>query len=104
MRTLNGSSSAKLWVSAETGEGLIDLTEAIRTQCLGRPVMGRLELGPGQSRLRSRLFDLRAVRAERAHDSGGWTMDVELTTNRWQELRMQEGLSDDKFQRKIPVI
>ena len=104
VRSLNGSSNAKLWVSAETGEGLIDLTEAIRTQCLGRPVMGRLELGPGQSRLRSRLFDLRAVRAERAHDSGGWTMDVELTTNRWQELRMQEGLSDDKFQRKIPVI
>ena len=104
VRSLNGSSNAKLWVSAETGEGLKDLTEAIRTQCLGRPVMGRLELGPGQSRLRSRLFDLRAVRAERAHDSGGWTMDVELTTNRWQELRMQEGLSDDKFQRKIPVI
>jgi GTP-binding protein HflX len=103
-RSLNGSSNAKLWVSAETGEGLIDLTEAIRTQCLGRPVMGRLELGPGQSRLRSRLFDLRAVRAERAHESGGWTMDVELTTNRWQELRMQEGLSDDNFQRKMPVI
>ncbi len=104
VRSLNGSSNAKLWVSAETGEGLIDLTEAIRTQCLGRPVMGRLELGPGQSRLRSRLFDLRAVRAERAHESGRWTMDVELTTNRWQELRMQEGLSDDNFQRKMPVI
>lgn len=104
VRSLNGSSNAKLWVSAETGEGLIDLTEAIRTQCLGRPVMGRLELGPGQSRLRSRLFDLRAVRAERAHESGGWTLDVELTTNRWQELRMQEGLSDDSFQRDMPVL
>ena len=104
MRTLNGSSSAKVWVSAETGEGLIDLTEAIRTQCLGRLVTGRLELGPGQSRLRSRLFDLRAVRAERANESGGWTLDVELTTNRWQELCMQEGLSDDSFQREVTVL
>jgi GTP-binding protein HflX len=104
VRSLSGFSHEKLWVSAETGEGLIDLKEAIRIQCLGRPVTGRLELGPGQSRLRSRLFDLRAVRAERAHESGGWTLDVELTTNRWQELRMQEGLSDDIFQRELPVL
>ncbi len=104
MRSLNGSSSAKIWVSAETGEGLIDLKEAIRTQCLGRLVSGRLELGPGQSRLRSRLFDLRAVRAEQANESGGWTLDVELTTKRWQELCMQEGLSDDSFQRELPVL
>ncbi len=104
LRSLNGSSNAKIWVSAETGEGLIDLTEAIRTQCLGRLISGRLELGPGQSRLRARLFELRAVRAERVHESGGWSLDVELTTKRWQVLCVQEGLSDDIFQRELPVL
>ncbi len=104
LRSLNGSSNAKIWVSAETGEGLIDLTEAIRTQCLGRLISGRLELGPGQSRLRARLFELRAVRAERVHESGGWSLDVELTTKRWQVLCLQEGLSDDIFQRELPVL
>jgi len=94
VRSLNGANSAKVWVSAETREGLIELTEAIRTQCLGPPVTKRLQLGPGQSRLRARLFDLRAVRAEQAHVSGGWTLEVELTTKRWQELCMQEDLSD----------
>ncbi len=104
LRSLNGSSSAKIWVSAETGEGLIDLTEALRAQCLGRLISGRLELGPGQSRLRARLFELRAVRAERVHESGGWSLDVELTTKRWQVLCVQEGLSDDIFQREVTVL
>jgi len=104
LRSLNGSSSAKIWVSAETGEGLSDLTEAIRTQCLGRLISGRLELGPGQSRLRARLFALRAVRAERVHESGGWSLDVELTTDRWQALCLQEGLSDEIFQRETRAL
>ncbi|MFB3088069.1 MAG: ribosome rescue GTPase HflX [Acidiferrobacterales bacterium] len=94
VRPVNGANSAKVWVSAETREGLIELTEAIRTQCLGPTVTKRLQLGPGQSRLRARLFELRAVRAERVHASGGWTLEVELTTKRWQELCMQEDLSD----------
>jgi len=103
-RSINGSAQAKIWVSAATGEGLTELTEAIRSQCLGPSVSGRLTLGPDQSRLRARLFDLRAVRAEYAHESGGWTLDVELTTNRWNELCTQEGLSDDSFQREVEVI
>lgn len=103
-RSLNGSKQAKVWVSAATGEGLVELTEAIRSQCLGPSISGRLKLGPEQSRLRARLFDLRAVRRECARESGGWILDVELTTNRWNELRIQEGLSDDSFQREVQVL
>ncbi len=104
VRSLNGASNAKVWVSAKTGAGLSELTKAIRTQCLGPPVRRRLVLGPGQSRLRARLFDLQAVRAERVHESGGWILEVELTTNRWQELCMQEGLSDECLQREMRVL
>ncbi len=103
VRPLNGSGSAKVWVSAETREGLIELTEAIRNQCLGPPITGRLKLGPDQSRLRAKLFDLRAVRAERARESGGWILEVELTTNRWKELCIREGVSDDSFQQEVRV-
>ncbi len=103
-RPLNGSGSAKVWVSAESREGLIELTEAIRDRCLGPPITGILKLGPDQSRLRARLFDLRAVRGERVHELGGWFLDVELTANRWKELCIQEGLSDDSFQREIRVL
>ena len=103
-RLLNGSGSAKFWVSAKSREGLIELTEAIRDRCLGPPITGILKLGPDQSRLRARLFDLRAVRGERVHELGGWSLDVELTANRWKELCIQEGLSDDSFQREIRVL
>ncbi|HEY5624842.1 MAG TPA: ribosome rescue GTPase HflX [Gammaproteobacteria bacterium] len=103
-RGLNGSSSVRHWVSAETGTGLEALTDAIRSRCLGPPLIGRLVLGPDQSRVRARLFALRAVRAERIDEYGRWTLDVELTTNRWKELCNQEGLSDDSFQQEVQVI
>jgi len=103
-RLLNGSGSTKFWVSAKSREGLIELTEAIRDRCLGPPITGILKLGPDQSRLRARLFDLRAVRGERVHELGGWSLDVELTANRWKELCIQEGLSDDSLQREIRVL
>ncbi len=103
-RPLNGSGSAKFWVSAKSREGLIELTEAIRDRCLGPPITGILKLGPDQSRLRAKLFDLRAVRGERFDELGGWSLDVELTANRWKELCIQEGLSDDSFQREIRVL
>jgi len=96
-RSLNGSSRSKYWVSAATGEGLPDLTQAIRTQCWGPSISGRLMLRPDQSRLRAKLFSLQAVRAERPHESGGWTLDVEMTTSRWKELCVQEELSDEIF-------
>lgn len=97
-RPMNGSKASQFWVSAMTNEGLIELTDEIRTQCLGQSIARCLKLGPDQSRLRARLFDLRAVRRERVRDSGGWILDVELTTTRWNELRKQEGVLDNIFQ------
>ncbi len=100
-RSMKGSKHTKVWVSATTSEGLTELTDEIRNQCLGPPITGRLKLGPDQSRLRARLFDLRAVRRECACESGGWVLDVELTTNRWDELRKQEELLGNNFQQEV---
>ena len=88
--------SAKIWVSARTGEGLSALKEAIRTQLAGRRVLRQLKLGPDQSRIRAKLFDWHAVRHEEPQDSGGWMLDVELTRRRWQELCRIEGLCEDE--------
>ncbi len=89
----------KLWVSAVTGEGLEELSKVVRTRAVGEQVLGRLELGPADSRLRAKLFELQAVRAEQSHESGGCTLDVALTSKRWKKLCIQEGLSNDSFQR-----
>ena len=99
----NGSTgtgrSPKLWVSAVTGSGIEELGKLIRARAVGEPVAGRLELGPGDSRLRARLFELRAVRAERLREAGGWTLDISLTSKRWRELCHREGFSGEGFER-----
>ncbi len=82
----------ELGVSAVTGAGLPELIDAIRSRVIGARVVAQLTLGPEQSRVRAKLFEWRAVRNERPAENGGWTMDVELTAQRWQELRRSEGL------------
>jgi GTP-binding protein HflX len=98
----NGSQRVR--VSAVTGEGLDPLSAAIRDVCIGTPVARRLKLGPGHSRLRSRLFDLRAVTGEQANDAGGWTLDVQLTSQRWRQLCAQEGLVEDSLKQDMETI
>lgn len=98
-RELTGSQDTKIRVSAVTGDGLPALIRAIRTQIIGSPVAGRLDLGPEHSRIRAKLFNWHAVRHEEFNASGGWTIDVELSARRWRELRL-EGISSDNVQQK----
>jgi GTP-binding protein HflX len=100
-RHLNGSESTRLGVSASTGAGLQALTEAIRVRLMGGRVTGHLKLGPEQSRLRAKLFDWHAVRSETLDAAGGWTLEVELTAQRWQELRNKEGLPESSIPQKV---
>ena len=95
----NGTEQVR--VSALTGDGLSALAALIRERCVGRPVTRRIALSPGQSRLRARLFDLRAVTAERVNEAGGWTLDVELTSRRWRQLCAQEGLTEDSLLQEV---
>jgi GTP-binding protein HflX len=96
----NGAASARITVSAATGEGLAELIREIRARVIGRPVAGQVQLGPEQSRLRAKLFDWHAVLHEEATPSGGWTIDVELSARRWHELCESEGLSSHSVRQK----
>ena len=93
-RELNGGARDRISVSAVTGEGLPALAALIRDRALGGLVARELRLGPAQSRLRAQLFGWRAVRRERSEQDGGWTLQIELTRRRWQELCRHEGLSE----------
>lgn len=80
-------------VSALTGEGLPELRDAIRAKTLGERVTAQVKLGPEQSRVRAKLFDWRAVRAEEPDPAGGWTLTVELTAQRWKFLQNDLGVT-----------
>ena len=98
---LDGSETRKHCVSAATGIGVPALREALRVQLLGARVVGELRLGPTQSRVRAKLFGWHAVRSETVDEDGVSTLEVDLTAQRWQELRSSEGLSTDSIRQKV---
>jgi GTPase len=95
------SESAKLCVTAKTGEGVAELRTAIRARLVGARLVGELKLGPEQSRLRAKLFGWHAVRSETVDAEGNSTLEVELTAQRWQELRSKEGLPAGSIRQKV---
>jgi GTP-binding protein HflX len=101
VREFDGATITKHCVSALTGEGLEALTDAVRERLAGARVAGELRLTPAQSRLRARLFDWHAVRAETVEDDGGYTLAVDLPAQRWRQLREEEGLSADSIRQKV---
>ncbi|WP_133477428.1 ribosome rescue GTPase HflX [Cognatilysobacter segetis] len=67
----------RVWISARDGLGLELLGEALG-QMLGlERVTGRIHLPTTAARLRGRLYELGAIRAERAEDDGWW-LDLDL--------------------------
>ena len=101
VRDRDGAGITKHCVSAITGEGLAALKDAVRERVAGARVAGELRLTPAQSRLRARLFDWHAVRAETVEDDGGYTLAVDLPAQRWRQLREEEGLSADSIRQKV---
>jgi GTP-binding protein HflX len=101
VREFDGAELTKHCVSAITGEGLAALKDAIRERVGGARVAGELRLRPEQSRLRARLFDWHAVRAETYDPDGGYTLAVDLPAQRWRQLREEEGLSADSIRQKV---
>jgi GTP-binding protein HflX len=101
VRELEGAESTKHCVSAVTGEGLSELLAAIRERLNGSRVMGELHLRPEQSRVRAKLFDWHAVRGETVAPDGSMTLAVDLTAERWRQLRDIEGLPADSIRQKV---
>lgn len=93
--------SERIAVSARSGEGVPELLAAIDAYIGGRRIVGRLTLGPTQSRIRAKLFEWRAVRDEVYDGAGQCTLEVDLTAKRWRELCRREGLSEESVLQEV---
>ncbi len=98
---LDDSERAPICVSATTGQGIEELRAAVRSRLIGSRLVAELKLGPEQSRLRAKLFGWHAVRSEKVDAEGNSTLEVELTAQRWQELRSKEGLPAGSIRQKV---
>ncbi len=76
--TLGDGAYPKVDISAQSGEGVENLLQAI-ARIRGVPAEPvELSLGPEAGRLRAKLFELDAVVDEIAVDNGGWRLRVKL--------------------------
>ncbi len=80
----------RVWLSAASGAGVDLLLQALEEFFHQERVHRVLQLGPGDGRLRARLFEAGRVIAERPTDEGGWELEVELPRHRFERLLRQE--------------
>ncbi|MBS7459011.1 ribosome rescue GTPase HflX [Coralloluteibacterium stylophorae] len=72
-----GGSRERIWMSAQRGDGLDLLRDALDARFRSRRVVGELDLPPQAGRLRARLHALEAVAGETAGEHG-WRVRVDL--------------------------
>jgi len=82
-----------VWLSAKTGEGIPLLLDAIGRRLKRQKVNGVMKLRPNQGRQRAKLFEMGAVRRERAADDGGWLLELEMIERDFRRFMKHEGLS-----------
>ena len=78
----------RVWISARDREGLDLLREALARRLGLRRLQAELRLPPDAGRLRARLHEVDAIRAE-AHDEHGWTLDIDLPLTDARRLAAQ---------------
>lgn len=80
----------RVWLSAKTGEGLGLLRDLLTDRFLDRRLHATLHLDPGQGRLRARLHEAGAVKAE-STDESGWRLDLDLPRAVAERLAAEAG-------------
>jgi GTP-binding protein HflX len=79
-------STPRVWISAQTGEGLDTLMQVIHERLNDSGEVHRLRLPPEAGGLRASLFRQGAVCDEQPDDTGGWVMQINLDSPSLQRL------------------
>jgi len=81
----------RVWLSAQTGEGLELLREALHARLVPQLVEQDLRLPPSEGKLRSKLYQLHCVTQEQAQENGDMLLSVRVPAMEWQRLLKQYG-------------
>ena len=80
----------RVWLSAQSGEGLPLLWQALSERLAGEIAQFELRLPPEAGRLRSRFYQLQAIEDEWNEEEGGIGLRVRLPMVDWRRLCKQE--------------
>lgn len=80
----------RIWLSAETGEGIELLHETLATYFRNEMIQGDLVLQPEQARLRALLFDLGAVKDESMDSEGLTHLKIRISRKDMNQLSSKE--------------
>lgn len=79
----------RVWLSAQTGEGVPLLREALEQRLRPEMVAVALRIPPSMGKLRGRLYALNSVTEERPCDDGDLALKVRMSAVDWQRLCKQ---------------
>ena len=87
----------RVWLSANSGTGCELLSQALGELLAGDMVRHRVNLAPGQGRLRAGLYRLGAVQEESHSGDGYVQLLISLPRSDWQRLLAAEQLSEESL-------
>lgn len=77
----------QVWVSAQTGQGLTDLVQAVETLVFQDTQMLRISVPPQAGKIRALLFEKAVILREKIDDLGGWVLDVDVEPAQWGRVQ-----------------
>jgi len=80
----------RIWLSAQTGDGLDLLRETLKNHFREEMVQGEITLHPEKSRLRAALYALGAVQHEEVDDNGNIRLRCRLSKKELNQLSSKE--------------
>jgi len=89
--------AVRIWLSAQTGEGLDLLRRELTRVFQSEMLVGKITLLPAQARLRALLFELGAVRHESVNNHGHYLLEVCIARRDLQKLAHRENVSLDRL-------
>lgn len=87
----------RVYVSAQTGQGLDLLQDAIRQRLLGHNQRFKLTLQPQHAKLRASLYALNVIQQEQYQDDGRMILDVEMSPAKLLKMIQQHHYSVDEL-------
>ncbi|MBL4584103.1 MAG: GTPase HflX [Pseudomonadales bacterium] len=80
----------RVWLSAQTGEGIDLLLQAIGERLSNRMIDRKIKLQPSQGKLRAKLYSIGAISAEQIDPEGNFDLQIRISDREFGKLFKQD--------------